>query len=173
LKPRIYIGVGSNIDPERNIPAALRLLRDAGAILGAISNFYRTAPLGSPGAPPFHNGVLRIETRLAPRALKFDVLRPIEDALGRQRSADKNAPRPIDLDLLLYGDRVIDEPGLRIPDLEILERPFLAIALHELAPDLVVPGAGRRLSDSLPARPADMIPLLDFTRRLREESGIA
>jgi 2-amino-4-hydroxy-6-hydroxymethyldihydropteridine diphosphokinase len=164
----IYLGIGSNIDPEQNIPAALHRLAEARMQLKAVSTFYRTAPLDSPGAPPFYNGVVQFQVRMSPRALKFNLLRKIEEALGRKRTADKNAPRPIDLDILLYGNRVVRMSGLRIPDPDIVKRPFLAIPLHELAPDLILPDNGRHLAECLPVRSADMMPLLDFTARLRE-----
>jgi 7,8-dihydro-6-hydroxymethylpterin-pyrophosphokinase len=89
--------------------------------------------------------------------LKFEVLRRIEAALGRRRGPDKYAPRPIDLDLLLYGDSVVEEPDLVLPDPDLRTRPFLAAALQELAPGLIEPVAG------FPGEP-----LAEFSRRLKE-----
>jgi len=147
--PDVYIAVGSNIAPEENIPAAVRLLAES-VRLTAVSTFYWSAPLDRPEQARFMNGVLRIRTDLDPRLLKFDLLRPIEARLGRARGADRHAPRTIDLDIALYGDRVLDEEGLRVPDPDIGTRPFIALPLYELAPRLVLPDTGERLA-SLPA----------------------
>ena len=151
-----YVGLGSNLSPEANIPRALESLAK-GVRLDALSTFRRTAPVGPAGQPPFVNGVARIRTDLAPRPFKFEVLRGIEARLGRRRGADKYAPRPIDLDLLLYGDLVVSEPDLVLPDPELRTRPFLAAALLELAPGLVLPVAGS---------PGE--PLAEFSQRLKE-----
>jgi 2-amino-4-hydroxy-6-hydroxymethyldihydropteridine diphosphokinase len=165
----VYIGIGSNIDPERHVAAALRLLSEKVRIT-ALSTFYRTAPLGSPGSPAFYNGAAGIRTDIAARELKLGVLRPIEESLGRRRGPDRNAPRPIDLDILWYGAAAVDEPDLVIPDPDILARAFVAIPLHELAPGLVMPGSGLRLADVVRALPAGgMEPLESFTRMLRKE----
>ncbi|MFH1438611.1 MAG: 2-amino-4-hydroxy-6-hydroxymethyldihydropteridine diphosphokinase [Pseudomonadota bacterium] len=162
-----FVAIGSNIDPERNIPAALALLRRE-VELKAISTFYRTEPAGAPGTPGFFNGVVKIETGSEPRDLKLFVLRGIEKIMGRVRSADKYAPRTIDLDLLLYGARVISEEGLVIPDPDICTRAFVAAPLLELEPGLVLPDSGRRLEDVVKSLPAgSMVPLGRFTRTLR------
>ena len=174
--PRAYIGVGSNIDPEANIPAALRMLAEVATIVG-ISTFYRTPALGPPSADAsdasggiiprsitaeFINGVVAVETDLPPRELKFGVLRPIERVLGRVRDAEKFAPRTIDLDIAVYGDVVIDEPDLVIPDPGIMSRAFLAMPLAELAPELFV--------DAVRSQDAGSMTALDeFTQRLRRE----
>jgi 2-amino-4-hydroxy-6-hydroxymethyldihydropteridine diphosphokinase len=164
-----YVGVGSNIEPEANVLAALRRL--AGRLrVTAVSTFYRTPPLGAPGTPPFVNGVWRAETGLDARAVKFGALRPVEEELGRRRTADRNAPRTIDLDVLVHGDAVVREPDLVVPDPDVLVRPFVAVPLCELAPDLVVPGSGRRLADVVAnLAQGGMEPLPELTRRLRAE----
>lgn len=141
----VYIAVGSNIDPEEKIPVAARLLA-LSVDLVAVSTFYWSAPLDRPEQPRFINGVLQIRTALEPRPLKFELLRSIEARLGRVRGPDRYAPRTIDLDIALYYDRVIDEEGLRVPDPDIGTRPFLAVPLLELAPDLVLPDTGERLA---------------------------
>ena len=165
----VYIGIGSNVDPERNIIAALRLLKERVRVI-AVSSFYLTEPLGSPGAPRFYNGAIKIETDTNPRELKFGVLRHIEKTLGRTRTEDRYAPRTIDLDILLYGDLVAREPDLMIPDPDIPVRPFLAVPLLELQTDLVLPDSGRRLKDVVDLLPAGSLkPLTEFTRNLREE----
>ncbi|MBI5242021.1 MAG: 2-amino-4-hydroxy-6-hydroxymethyldihydropteridine diphosphokinase [Elusimicrobia bacterium] len=151
-----YISLGSNVEPEANIPKALELLA-AQVRLQGLSTFYRTEPVGPEGQPDFINGVAQVRTDLPPRALKFDVLRPIEAALGRQRGPDRYAPRPIDLDLLVCGDFAMDEPDLVLPDPALNERPFLAAALADLDP-VLAPAV-----DGTPGEP-----LLDFSRRLKE-----
>jgi len=158
--PRVFVSVGSNVDPEKNVTRALRLLNDELGIR-AISTFYRTPALNRPQDPPFVNGVIEVGDALGPLDLK-KVLQNIERTVGRERTADRYAPRTVDLDLLLYGDRVT-HPDIR-------ERPFVAIPLLELAPDLILPDSGKALRsivDSLPRYP--MEPLADLTRRLRTE----
>lgn len=164
-----FIAVGSNINPETHIMAALDLLRKTVEVL-ASSSFYRTAPLKRRDQPMFHNGVWHIRTRRTPESLKFDLLRPVEEALGRHRSADRHAARPIDLDLILYGDLIIDLPGLRLPDPDILQRPFIAVPLLELSPDVIVPGTDRPLSQCEHAcNTAGLEALPEFTLRLRRK----
>ena len=158
--PRVFVSVGSNVYPEKNVTRALRLLNDELGIR-AISTFYRTPALNRPQDPPFVNGVVEVGDALGPLDLK-KVLQNIERTVGRERTADRYAPRTVDLDLLLYGDRVT-HPDIR-------ERPFVAIPLLELAPDLILPDSGKALRsivDSLPRYP--MEPLADLTRRLRTE----
>lgn len=145
-----YISVGSNIDPRPNTARALAMLSQRMPLTG-VSSFRRTesiGPDGQPdGGPEFINGVVRVLVACVARSLKFDILRPIEASLGR---ADRNraarfAPRTIDLDVVLYGEAVIDEPDLRIPSPDV-ERPFVAAGLLELEPELVLPGSGVVLS---------------------------
>jgi 2-amino-4-hydroxy-6-hydroxymethyldihydropteridine diphosphokinase len=143
---RAYIGIGSNIDPMENVPRAIRLLDRQLHIL-AISTFYRNEALGPSGYPPFINGVIEIETEVPARDLKYGLLRLIEKELGRHRSSDRNAPRTIDLDLLVYGEQSIRSEDLVLPDPEIAERSFLAVPLCELAPDLIPQGFGRTVRE--------------------------
>lgn len=166
---RAFIGIGSNIDPEKNIRQALGRLSQA-ANLTAISTFYREPALGRPDDPAFYNGVVAIETDLPPLRLKLDLLRGIEADLGRRRTSDKYASRTIDLDLLLYDDCVLSNNELTLPDPDILERAFVAIPLCELAPDLLLPGSGlpiRRVAERFAV--VDMEYLQEFTRLLRNE----
>jgi dihydroneopterin aldolase/2-amino-4-hydroxy-6-hydroxymethyldihydropteridine diphosphokinase len=170
--PVAYIGVGSNIDPKSNVLAALRMLAENTYIV-AVSMFYRTKAIGSPGSPEFYNGVVRVETDIPARVLKFGVLRAIEETLGRQREDDKFAPRTIDLDLLLYDDQVIQEPDLVIPDPEIAERDFVARPLLNLDPNLVMPDTGEGLENIVNAMPVSTIsPLAGFTSKLLKELQI-
>ncbi len=113
---------------------------------------------------------MEIETQAPPAEIKYDLLRNIENSLGRLRTQDKYAARTIDLDLIVYGDLVLDADGIKLPDPEILERPFLAIPLFELAPDLVLAGYGLRISKVAASLTQDgMHPLKDYTGALRKE----
>jgi 2-amino-4-hydroxy-6-hydroxymethyldihydropteridine diphosphokinase len=162
-----FVAVGSNIDAQENVPRALALLKTHVSIT-AVSTFYRTSAVGRPDQPDFTNGVVRIRTARPPREMKFDVLRKIEDRLGRVRSADEYAARTIDLDLILYGVMVIDKPDLHLPDATIRTYPFVAIPLLELACDLILPDTRTPLSDEPVIRAgADMYPLPDLTESLR------
>lgn len=164
---RIFIGVGSNIQPEENVVKAVEMLAAECRLLG-ISTFYLTEPTGRQDQPPFFNGILEVETKRPPLELKFSVLRSIEYKLGRVRTEDKYAPRTIDLDILLYGDEVLDRGELILPDPEITSRPFLAVPLGEIAPEVMLPGSGRTLkeiADSMDTR--SMKPLIEFTLRLK------
>ncbi len=113
----------------------------------AISTFYRTPAIDRAEQPDYRNGVVLIETDSPPRDLKFGILRSIECELGRERSSDKFAARTIDLDIAVYGDLVIEEPDLMVPDPGIMGRLFVAVPLLELAPKLIIPGTGRKLAD--------------------------
>jgi 2-amino-4-hydroxy-6-hydroxymethyldihydropteridine diphosphokinase len=166
---RAFIGAGSNIEPEDNIREALRQLRQSTRLL-SISTFYREPAIGRPEEPDFYNGVVAIDTDLPPATLKWQVLRPIETALGRHRGTDKYASRTIDLDLLLYGESVLSGSELTLPDPDILTRPFIAIPLYEIAPDLLLPGVRvpiRQVAEQF--EPQSMQPLPEYTRSLRNE----
>lgn len=165
---RIYIGVGSNIEPRENILEALRLLAHR-LRLTRLSTFYRTKALLRPQQKDFVNGVAEGETDLTPRELR-SLLREIESRLGRVRSADKYAARTIDLDLLLYGDLRVAEPNLALPDPDIRTRAFLAAPLAELAPDLVLPDAREtmeQLAGDIDA--SGLRALRGYSERLRQE----
>jgi len=168
---RAYIAIGSNIDPAGHVRAAIRRLAHQAHLVG-ISTVYQTDALGRPEQSPYYNCIAEIETELPPLALKQTILRPIEDSLGRRRSADKYAPRTIDLDLIVYGDLVLHADGLTLPDPEINKRPFLAIPLFELAPDMVLAGCDRRIEEIAAKQPREgMRPLRGYTRALRRECG--
>jgi 2-amino-4-hydroxy-6-hydroxymethyldihydropteridine diphosphokinase len=166
---RAFVGIGSNIDPEVNVRSAIFRMMET-ARVKAISMVYRTEPVGPPGQPPYYNCVVEIETDLAPRDLKFRLLRRIESELGRTRSTDRFAARTIDLDLVLYDDLVMTTEDLSLPDPDILVRPFLAIPLQELAPGLVLPGSGLHISEVVLAQPrTGMAPLENYTELIRKE----
>ncbi len=163
---RVFIGVGSNIDPEENIRRAIALIKEKARITG-VSSFYLTEPVSRPGQDPYYNGVLEIEVDLEPLALRNGLLRGIEERLGRVRTGDVHGPRTIDLDIILYGDMVFEGEGLKLPSPEILERAFVALPLSELAPDTVLPGSGVRLKEVAERFEADeMVPLAGFTKEL-------
>lgn len=165
----VYIAVGSNIDPERHIPAALSRLHRRLTVT-AVSTFYQTAPLGRPEQDPYVNGVIQVRTGLEPRELKFGVLRPLEAELGRRRGPDRLASREIDLDLVLHGDRVLSEPDLALPDPDLRERAFIAVPLVELAPDLTLPDTGERLAELAVVRAFQgLCPLPGLTATLRAQ----
>ncbi len=122
---------------------ALELLEaEDGLDVVAVSTFRETDPVGLLDQPRFLNGAAAVETDLSARDLLEALLR-IERKLGRVRDGTRWGPRTIDLDLLLYGDEIVDEPGLCVPHPRLHERRFALEPLAELAPQAVVPGAGR------------------------------
>ncbi len=140
-----FIALGSNLDhPERQIKNGLRELAafPETRLVGG-SSLYRSAPVGYRDQPDFVNAVARVETELTPRALLGHLLE-IERRHGRVREFP-NAPRTLDLDIVLYGDLALDEPRLTIPHPRMFERAFVIVPLAEIAPDAVVPGRGRVL----------------------------
>ena len=141
---RAFVGLGSNVgDREGTIARAVELLSDAtGVEVVAVSQLRETEPWGPVEQPPYLNGAIELETELPPRAL-LDVLLAVEQALGRDRTGERWGPRTIDLDLLIYDDVVVDEPGLTVPHPRLHERRFALEPLAELAPDAVVRGHGR------------------------------
>jgi 2-amino-4-hydroxy-6-hydroxymethyldihydropteridine diphosphokinase len=132
---RAAIALGSNLDdPEGQVTRAFHeIARMPGTRLVARSALYRTAPVGYLDQPDFVNACALVETTLAPRALLTELL-SIEQRHGRQRGIP-NGPRTLDLDLILYGDRRIDEPGLTIPHPRARERDFVTRPLSEVWPD--------------------------------------
>lgn len=138
-----YVALGSNLDgPRAQVErgfAALAALPET--VLLARSRLFRTRPWGIPDQPDFVNGVARLETGLPPRVL-LDALLAIEMRTGRVRGV-RNGPRTLDLDLLLYDDHALREPGLDVPHPHLHERAFVLLPLNDLAPDLEIPGRGR------------------------------
>ena len=138
-----FIALGSNLDdPPAQIRRALSALAALPRTrLARASSLYRNPPVGYLDQPDFVNAVAMVETGLAPREL-LEHLLAIERAHGRTRDF-ANAPRRLDLDLALYGDRVIAEPDLVVPHPRLCERAFVLVPLAEIAPETVVPGRGR------------------------------
>jgi 2-amino-4-hydroxy-6-hydroxymethyldihydropteridine diphosphokinase len=141
-----YLSLGSNLEPEANLRAAVELLA-AQTTLIAVSSVWETRPLGLTGQPNFLNAAAMAATSLTAEQLKREVLTPIEKCLGRVRQADKNAPRPIDLDIVLFNQEIFVLGQRHIPDPEIVERPFVAIPLAEIAPQYEHPELGQTLSE--------------------------
>jgi 2-amino-4-hydroxy-6-hydroxymethyldihydropteridine diphosphokinase len=137
------VGLGANLnDPAAQVEYALAELdRLPGTRLLARSSLYASAPVGYVDQPDFINAVAQIETSLAPRALLAALL-DIEHRHGRERSF-RNAPRTLDLDLLLYGEAHFHEEGLTLPHPRMHERGFVLLPLLEIAPDTMIPGRGR------------------------------
>jgi 2-amino-4-hydroxy-6-hydroxymethyldihydropteridine diphosphokinase len=132
-----YVGLGANLgEREQSILRAAELI-------GAqrLSALHETEPWGVVDQPRFINAVAELDTELEPRALLEELLW-VEQELGRVRDGTRWGPRTIDIDLLVYGDTAIDEPGLTVPHPRLAERPFVLEPLSELAPALVVPGMG-------------------------------
>jgi 2-amino-4-hydroxy-6-hydroxymethyldihydropteridine diphosphokinase len=142
---RVFIGIGSNLgDREAWLRRAVAAVGDLPETdVRGISRLRDTAPVGRADQPRFLNGALEVETRLGPREL-LDALLEIELGLGRDRSSvPRGGPRTVDLDLLLYGQALIAEPGLEVPHPRLAERRFVLEPLADLDPELEVPAKGR------------------------------
>jgi len=144
VSERAFISLGSNVEPELHLPLAVSALSELGR-LAAVSAAYQNPAVGPTAQPDFLNAAVLLDTELSPQALRRD-LRRLESRLGRRRTADRFAPRTIDLDLVLYGSKVIDESGLHVPDPDLLVRAYLAVSVAELAPDFRHPITGERLA---------------------------
>ena len=138
-----YIGLGANLnDPAAQVERALlELNRIPSTCVAARSSLYATAPVGNLNQPDFINAVAQVQTTLAPRTLLYALLE-IEQQHGRARSF-RNAPRTLDLDLLLYGAANFTEADLTLPHPRMTERAFVLLPLTEIAPQLTIPGCGR------------------------------
>ena len=144
---RVYLGLGSNLaDPAEQLRSALKALEQLpGSQLAGVSSFYVSDSL-LPGQPRFTNAVAALDTSLAPLVL-LDALQAIELDQGRERH-ERWGPRTLDLDILLFGNHLIDEPRLKVPHYHMQERPFVLYPLAELAPGLIL-ADGRELSQLL------------------------
>jgi len=150
---RAYIALGANLgNPAATLNDAIdALVCLRGSVFLAMSSLYRTAPVGLKRQPDFINAVVAVKTHLTPREM-LDELFALEARFGRERSI-QNAPRTLDLDLLLHGDTVQSDPGLTLPHPRMHERAFVLAPLLEIAPDVAIPGRGR--AADLLARCAD------------------
>jgi 2-amino-4-hydroxy-6-hydroxymethyldihydropteridine diphosphokinase len=138
----VYVGLGSNIKPEENLGIAVRELRQKYGEL-EVSSVYRSAAIGFDG-DDFLNLVVGFRSEDEPTEICEEIDR-LHNLVGRARGSDKWAARPLDIDLLLYNDRVIDERPVRVPRSDILEYSFVLRPLAELAPDLVHPVTGKTM----------------------------
>jgi 2-amino-4-hydroxy-6-hydroxymethyldihydropteridine diphosphokinase len=146
VEERVYVAMGSNLgDRDANLAAGLAALRATkGVEVVAVSPLYETDPVGPPPQGSYLNGAIELATTLAPDAL-LERLLEIEVSRGRTRGPDRNAPRTLDLDLLLYGDRKLVGPDLEIPHPRLAERAFVLEPLSDLAPDLIHPTLGETI----------------------------
>jgi len=146
-----YLGLGSNVgDREEHLRAAIRMLRERGVEVEAISSAYETEPVGEVlDQPDFLNAAVRIRTDLEPDAL-LDLCKEVEAEHGRAFDAPRHSPRPLDLDLLLLGELELSTDHLTLPHPEVTSRRFVLAPLLELDPELALPD-GTHLADSLAA----------------------
>ncbi len=138
-----YIGVGSNLDdPQRQVKRAITMLNDLpGCHVLRHSSLYVSAPFGGVEQADFVNAVVELETAVPP-AILLSCLKELERSRGRDPAAERWGPRILDLDILLYGEQVVESAELQIPHAGIAERNFVLLPLREIAPDLVIPGLG-------------------------------
>lgn len=138
-----YIGIGSNLDqPVDQVKRAVEAVDHLrGSRCTAVSPLYRNPPMGPSGQPDYVNAVAAVETALEPRELLL-ALQDQEARAGRRRNGQRWGPRPLDLDILLYGDQVIAEPDLDVPHPGIAERAFVLVPLAMIAPGLRIPRLG-------------------------------
>ena len=140
----VYLGLGSNIDAGKNLRIAVGALRRRYGEL-TVSPVYRSAPVGFEG-PDFLNLVVALETQATPMEV-LDEIERIHTMAGRQRGPERFSSRPLDIDLLLYGDTVDPSPPLRLPRRDVLEYAFVLRPLADIAPGLVHPVSGKTIGD--------------------------
>ncbi|MGH2404527.1 MAG: 2-amino-4-hydroxy-6-hydroxymethyldihydropteridine diphosphokinase [bacterium] len=164
---QVFISVGSNVEPARNVTEALRILGRFSRVTG-VSTFYETPALNRPADPSFYNGVVSIETALTPPLLNVGMLARIEQWLGRQKTNDAFAPRTIDLDMVLRRGKATGADPLFPPHPDIRDRAFVAMPLLELAGDFDFPSWGTSLCEIAASLPReDLRRLPAFTNELR------
>lgn len=146
---RAYLSLGSNIEPAINLVEAVRILANKTRLV-AVSSVWETSPLGMTDQPNYLNAAAIVDTQLTAEQLKHD-LKKIEQGLGRVRQLDKFAPRPIDIDIILFNQQIFTLGRRQIPDPELLERSFVAIPLAEIAPAYVHPETGQTLQQTAQA----------------------
>ena len=146
MKNRIIVLLGSNIDKEKNLPAAAKYLKEW-CHVRAISSVFETCPVGLVDQPTFLNAAVSVESSLDPAVFRRDVLHRVESNLNRTRTSDKNAPRTIDADMILYNRDVFDlDEEHHIPDPDLLKYRHVIVPIAELEPDLIHPETGESLS---------------------------
>jgi 2-amino-4-hydroxy-6-hydroxymethyldihydropteridine diphosphokinase len=146
MENQVVVSIGSNINREKNLPAAVELLKSHAHLL-AVSPIYETVPVGLFNQPNFFNAAALVETHLNAADFKRLVLAGIENSLGRVRSADKNAPRTIDLDITLFNQDILNlDENHHIPDPDLLKFPHVAVPVADLVPDLLHPETGEPIA---------------------------
>lgn len=144
---RAYLSLGSNITPGKNLQAAVWLLREYGAVR-ASSSVWESPALGGADQPNYLNAAVLLETQLSAASLRHQAITHIEIMLGRVRNPrNPHAPRPIDIDIMLFNRDILPLGNRNIPDREILERAFVALPLSELDPDYIHPETGQTLAE--------------------------
>ena len=144
---RAFLSLGSNIAAEKNLPAAVQLLREYG-VVRAFSGVLESPALEGADHPDYLNAAVLLETPLSAVSLRHQAINHIERVLGRVRNPrNPHAPRPIDIDIMLFNRDIISLGHRHIPDGEILERAFVALALAELDPDYIHPQTGQTLAE--------------------------
>ncbi|MEM7539103.1 MAG: 2-amino-4-hydroxy-6-hydroxymethyldihydropteridine diphosphokinase [Chloroflexota bacterium] len=149
----VLLGLGSNIDRQRNLSRAIQMLgQHPDFALCAVSPIYESLPVGGqPGQSPYYNAAAHVKTALSPAELK-SCLRQIEQDLGRVRIADKYSPHPIDIDIVMYGKQIFELEGKQIPDPHLLQYPYIAHPIADIAADWIHPENGlslRQIAESL------------------------
>ncbi|CAM6539113.1 2-amino-4-hydroxy-6-hydroxymethyldihydropteridine diphosphokinase [Citrobacter portucalensis] len=155
---RVYIAIGSNLaSPLEQVNAAIQAIGEIpDSRIMTVSSFYRTPPLGPQDQPDYLNAAVALETTLAPEAL-LDHTQRIELQQGRVRKAERWGPRTLDLDIMLFGDEVINTERLTVPHYDMKNRGFMLWPLVEIAPELLFPGntpLRTYLAQNYPQRPA-------------------
>jgi 2-amino-4-hydroxy-6-hydroxymethyldihydropteridine diphosphokinase len=148
---QVVIALGSNIEKERNVPLAVELLREMCKVT-AVSPIYETEPVGLLNQPNYWNSAVLIQTDLSASQIKQQIISTLETKLKRVRQADKNAPRTIDADIVLFNDAVFDYDGgdgrsRPIPDPDLQKFPHVAVPVADLLPDFPHPETGEPLGE--------------------------
>jgi 2-amino-4-hydroxy-6-hydroxymethyldihydropteridine diphosphokinase len=147
MKNRIFILLGSNIDKERNLPAAIQCLQNWCQV-AAVSDIYESHPVGLKDQPNFFNAAVLVESNMDARTFRRAILNKIESRLKRVRTSEKNAPRTIDADMVLFNDEVFDlDLDHHIPDPELLKHVHVIVPVAQLNPEFVHPETGETLGD--------------------------
>lgn len=138
---RVFIGIGSNLqDPVKQVKNALQILQTLpDSVFYGHSSLYKSRPVGPQDQPDFINAVAELDTQMQAGEL-LDYLQEIENRFGRDRDVERWGPRVLDLDILLFGDQIINTDRICIPHKELLHRDFVLCPLYEIAPDMIIPG---------------------------------